>query len=140
MPIDPQALRDFIGSVRADESKYYGNAGRAGRAQKVLSAPGKGTAQQYALLSAIAGIRGIDEDPAANKFAGTRTADIFRGLITEQEIDHFIDGPYETEEGLQKMAALLYERLGKIGVNEKFRGEFLGDVMNRFEASLAKRK
>lgn len=140
MPIDKQALADFIGSVRADEAKYKGSAAKFAAARKVIAATGEGTGQRHDLMSAIAGIHGISESPDANKFAETRTAEMLRGLISEAEINHFIDGPYPVDEGLQKMAALLYERLGKLGVNEKFRGEFLGDVMNRFEAKLANRR
>lgn len=136
MPIDKQALADFIGAVRKDESSYKGAGARAKRMQRVVGATGTGTPLRGELVEAITGTHGISEDPADNRFYKTRTAEMFRGLLSDEEVNNLLDGEGGPQVGLQKIAALLYERLGKLGVNEQFRGEFLGDVMNRFEARL----
>ena len=137
MPLDKKAVGDFIGTVRRDESAYKAAADRAARMRRVISAAGPGSGETERLASAIAGVRGIGEDPGANQFGGTRTADLFRGLLTEEEVSAALNGEGGPDVGLQKIAVMLYDRLGKLGVGEKMRGEFLGDVMNRLEARLA---
>jgi len=137
MPIDKHAVGEFIGTVRGDEAAYLARASRAERMRRVLSAAGPGSAQTERLASAIAGVRGIAEDPGSNPYEGTRTADIFKGLLTEDEVRAQLNGKGGPDAGLQRIAVILYDRLGKLGVGEKMRGEFLGEVMNRLEARLA---
>ena len=136
MPIDQKALGEFIGTVRGDEAAYAASAARAERMRRVLAANASGDQ----LPSAIARVRAVGEKPGSNPFMDTRTADMLRGLISDDEVHSFLHGEGGPDVGLQKIAALIDSRLQKMGVNERVRGAFLGEVMDKFEARLGRKE